>query len=324
MDLYNLGEVTWWESQCFYHALAYLGREGLIICYPSSPYVCLGLHDDLEQEIDREYCERSGIPVFRRETGGGVVYLDNRQLFFQLVMKRDNPRLPLRRHKYYESFLKPAISVYRQFGIPAELIKPADLAAGGRKCSGNACGDIENCVAYVGNMLLDFDYDVMSNVLRVPFPNLRDHLKRAMQNNMTTIKDWMNYPVSYNDLAWRLIKEFKTEWDDLHLTEVDQALADKAKELYERYTCEDWLQMPGRKYRDRRVKIAEGLMIMVKSIGLECIAVALVREGIVEDMDIYGRQESVTEFIGREWSEDLLVGFSANPDNSQEESIHAS
>ena len=324
MDLYNLGEVTWWESQCFYHALAYLGREGLIICYPSSPYVCLGLHDDLEQEIDWGYCERSGIPVFRRETGGGVVYLDKRQIFFQLVMKRDNPRLPLRRHRFYETFLKPAISVYRQFGIPAELKKPADLNANGRKCSGNACGDIENCVAYVGNMLLDFDYDVMSNVLRVPFPKFRDHLKIAMQNNMTTIKDWMNYPVSYNDLAWRLIKEFKTEWDDLNLSEVDQALADKAKELYERNTSEDWLQMPGRKYRERKVKIAEGLMLMEKNVGSDCHVVALVREGIVEDINILDKQDSAMEFIGREWSEDLLVGITANPVNKQEEIIHAS
>ncbi len=107
MDLYNLGEVTWWESQCLYHALAYLGREGLIICYPSSHYVCLGLHDDLEQEIDWEYCELSGIPVFRRETGGGVVYLDNRQVFFQLVMRRDNPRLHCAGTNIMRAFLTP-------------------------------------------------------------------------------------------------------------------------------------------------------------------------------------------------------------------------
>jgi len=147
VDLYNLGAVSWWESQCFYHAMAHLGREGLIVCYPSSPYVCLGLHDDLDQEIDRGYCEKKGIPIFRRETGGGVVYLDSRQVFFQLVLKRDNPQLSLRRHRYFEQFLQPAISVYRQFGVPAELKVPADIVADGRKCSGNACGDVGNCVA---------------------------------------------------------------------------------------------------------------------------------------------------------------------------------
>ncbi|MCX5779311.1 MAG: lipoate--protein ligase family protein, partial [Firmicutes bacterium] len=158
VDVYDLGPVNWWESQCYYHALAHLGREGLIICSPASPYVCLGLHDDLEQEIDPVYCQEQNIPIFRRETGGGVVYLDDRQVFFQLILRRDNPRLPLRRQRFYEEFLQPAIAAYQHFGVPAELKAPADIAAAGRKCSGNACGDVGECVAYVGNILLDFDF----------------------------------------------------------------------------------------------------------------------------------------------------------------------
>ncbi|MEN6461534.1 MAG: lipoate--protein ligase family protein [Syntrophomonas sp.] len=317
MDLYNLGAVTWWESQCFYHALAHLGREGLIICFPSTPYVCLGLHDDLEQEIDRGYCERSGIPIFRRETGGGVVYLDSRQVFFQLVIKRDNPQLPLRRYRYYEKFLQPAISVYRQFGIPAAIKVPADIAANGKKCSGNACGDIGTCVAYVGNLLLDFDFSVMSNVLRAPYPQFREYLMQAMQNNMTTFKDWVDYSVTYDDLASRLIDEFKMQWTELDYTKPDQVLIDKATEIYKRSVTDDWLQMPGRRYYDRKIKIAEGLMLMEKRIGSNSNAVILVREGIVEDINILGRDDIENDiafrFIGQEWNDDLLAEITSNP-----------
>ena len=92
MDIYNLGMVSWWESQCYSHALAYLGCEGVIICRPAEPYVCLGLHDDLEQEIDQDFCREYGLPFLRRETGGGVVCLDSRQIFYQVVLRRDNPR----------------------------------------------------------------------------------------------------------------------------------------------------------------------------------------------------------------------------------------
>lgn len=262
MDLYNLGEVSWWESQCFYHALAHLGREGLIVCYPSSPYVCLGLHDDLDQEIDREYCEKLRIPIFRRETGGGVVYLDSRQVFFQLVLRRDNPQLPLRRYRYYGKFLQPAICVYRQYGVPAEIKAPADIAAAGRKCSGNACGDVGDCVAYVGNILLDFDYAIMSNILKVPYPQFREHLYQAMQANMTTLNDWVNYSVSYDDLSSTLIDEFKMQWGELNPRMPDQELIDKSSEIYQRFTAEEWLGMPGRRYPDRKIKIAEGVVLM--------------------------------------------------------------
>ncbi|HWQ75359.1 MAG TPA: lipoate--protein ligase family protein [Syntrophomonas sp.] len=323
MDLYDLGAVTWWQSQCFYHALAHLGREGLIICYPSSPYICLGLHDDLEQEIDRAYCETSGIPLFRRETGGGVVYLDQRQVFFQLVLRRDNPRLPLRRYRYYERFLQPAITVYRQYGIPAELKPPADLAAAGKKCSGNGCGDIEQGVAFVGNLLLDFDFDIMSRVLKAPFPEFRRHLKQAMADNMTTFKDWVRVPAAMDELAARLIQAFSREWSDLRAVRPDQELQDKARELAQRYTSAAWLGLPGRRYVDRKVKIAEGLMLLEKSIKAGGKAAVLVRNGTIEAISVPGYDYPVSSLIGKTWEENLPDLIAAGATDEQGEIIYA-
>lgn len=310
VDLYNLGAVSWWESQCFYHALAHLGREGLIVCYPASPYVCLGLHDDLDQEIDRKYCEDQGIPIFRRETGGGVVYLDNRQVFFQLVLNRDNHRLPLRRHKYYDKFLEPAISLYRHFGVPAELKAPADIAAAGKKCSGNACGDIGSCVAYVGNILLDFDYAVMSNILKVPYRQFREHLYNAMQSNMTTLYDWIDFPVNYGTLAEGLIDGYKRQWEELTPRVPDQELTNKARDLFIKFSSEEWLHMPGRRYYDRKIKIAEGVMLLERKLGPGNSAVVLVRDGMVEAVEIFGppavKKRAGSDYVGCEWSDELI------------------
>ena len=310
MELYDLGAVNWWESQCFYHAMAHLGREGLIVCYPSSPYVCLGLHDDLDQEIEREYCEKQGIPIFRRETGGGVVYLDNRQVFFQLVLRRDNPQLPLRRHRYYEKFLQPAISVYRHFGVPAELKDPADIAAAGRKCSGNACGDVGAGAAYVGNILLDFDYVTMSNILRVPCLQFREHLRQTMQSNMTTLHDWVNFPVSYAEVAAQLIEGFQMQWGEFESRVPDRELIDKAREIHIRSSTEEWLNMPGRRYYDRKIKIAEGVMLMERKMGPDSSAVILIRDGRVDEINIFGKpaikDQLNYDIIGCEWSEELL------------------
>lgn len=317
MDLYDLGEVSWWESQCFYHAMAYLGREGVILCYPSSPYVCLGLHDDLDQEINIEYCKQQSIPLFRRETGGGVVYLDKRQVFFQLVLRRDNPRLPLRRTRYYEQFLQPAISAYHYFGLPAKLKSPADIAAEGRKCSGNACGDIGMCTAYVGNILLDFDYAVMSNILKVPNGQFREYLRQAMQSNMATLKDWVNFSVGYTDLAAQLIKGFHRQWGDLEARIPDHELITKAREIYMRMSTQEWLEMPGRKNSERKIKIAEDIFLLERKIGSDRSLVVLLRNGKVEQMQILGKPDSipsrVDSLIGCEWNEELLNEMIGEP-----------
>lgn len=310
MDLYELGGVSWWESQCYYHALACLGREGLIICYPTAPYVCLGLHDDLEQEIDQEYLRKRGIPLLRRETGGGVVYLDSNQLFFQLVLRRDNPLLPLRRQRFYEKFLKPAISVYRSCGLPAELKEPADIVVNGRKCSGNAAGDIGECVAYVGNILLDFDFAAMSRVLRVPGAAYRQRLQAVMRKHMTTLADWLESVPRIEELAAALVREFEGELGGLTLRLPDAGLKEMAEELRKRLTDQAWLNLPGRRQAERRVKIAEGVYLLERRLGQRGSLLLVVKDGKVAEIDVSGEyaggKEALQGYLGRDWHEDLL------------------
>ena len=89
MQLYNLGKVPWKESQLIYHALALCGEEALCLLSPASPYVCIGFHQDVTQEVDLEYCRQNHIPVFRREVGGGAVFVVGHQLFFELIIQRN-------------------------------------------------------------------------------------------------------------------------------------------------------------------------------------------------------------------------------------------
>ena len=260
MDIYNLGMVSWWESQCYYHALAYLGREGVIICRPAEPYVCLGLHDDLEQEIDQNFCREHGLPLLRRETGGGVVYLDSRQIFYQVVLHRDNPRLPLKRDKLFAAVLQPAIDIYHSFGLEAELSPPADIQVGGRKCSGNAAGDIGDACAYVGNLIMDFDCEVMSRVLKTVTTTFRDRVRQAMQDHMLTMAqhvDGIDIRVLESDLA----KGFETQFGELYQRSPDQEMRSMAATLKRKLTSRDWLEMPGRRIFPRRIKIVEGLFL---------------------------------------------------------------
>jgi len=284
VDLYHLGPVDWVESQSIYHALALLNREGLIICYPTTPYVCLGLHDDLEYEIDQFYCRNVGIPLLRRETGGGVVYLDSRQIFFQLVIRQNNPLLPLRRQNFYEKFLEPAISLYRKLGLAAELKFPADIVGGGKKYSGNGSGDIGRCTAYVGNILLDFDFVTMSRVLKVPDEDYRRNLYRAMRANILTLADCLPCPVEYSLLAESLLAGFTKQLGNLFHRSVDDELCATARQVGRRLTSREWLEMPGRKSALRKVKITEGLYLQAQERAVQNCPAVLVREGVAEAM----------------------------------------
>lgn len=188
MDLYNLGKVAWEDSQLIYHAMAELGREGLILLSPATPYVCIGFHQDAEHEVDLEFCRANRIPVFRRDVGGGAVYLDGGQLFFQMVLPRGDARIPASKEAFYRKFLSPVIGIYRRLGIPAEYKPINDVIVGNRKISGSGVGEIGGCIVFVGNLIVDFNYGMMTRLLKVPDEKFRDKVHKTLTENLSTIR----------------------------------------------------------------------------------------------------------------------------------------
>ncbi len=125
VDYYFLDQVSWEHSQAIYHAAAYLQREALFILRPATPYVCIGCHQNARLVIDLDYTEGQGIPVFRREVGGGAVFLDGNQLFYQLVLRSDHPQVPANKADFYRKFLDPVVQTYRAIGVDA-VYKPVN------------------------------------------------------------------------------------------------------------------------------------------------------------------------------------------------------
>ncbi|MDA8146641.1 MAG: lipoate--protein ligase family protein [Thermaerobacter sp.] len=286
MELYRLGEVEWADSQLFYHALPRLGREGVVLCRPASPYLCLGYHQDLAWEVDREYCDRRGLPLFRREVGGGLVYLDRQQVFFQVVVHRHRPGLPARREEFYRRFLEPARSALAEFGIGARHRPPCDLWVGERKISGNGAGEIEDHYVFVGNLLLDFPVEEMVGPLRASAA-FKERAAAAMAANLTTMRRELGFTPDPAAVEEALIAGFGELFADLSPAVPDAALLARKEALRERLLDPAWLAEPGRRPAHREVKIAEGLYLSerrVAAAGDEVVALLLLREGRVEEL----------------------------------------
>jgi lipoate---protein ligase len=269
MKLYNLGKVPWMESQLIYHALAEMGREALSLVSPASPYVCIGFHQDVEQEVDLAYCRARNIPVFRRDVGGGAVYLDGDQLFFHLVLHKDNPEAPKGKEAFYRKFLEPIIQVYRRIGVPA-LYKPVnDVITGTRKISGTGVGEIGDSIVFVGNLIVDFNYDEMARVLRVPDEKFRDKVHKTLKDNLTTIRRELGVEQakawSEDRLNAMMAEEFQKITGPMDVSQKDEALSSKMNALAAAMTAEEWLFQRGKRGPGRTVKIRDGVHIVHKA-----------------------------------------------------------
>jgi lipoate-protein ligase A len=268
VKLYNLGKVSWEESQLVYHSLALLGREALCLLSPESPYVCIGFHQDVEQEVDLDYCHQTGIPVFRREVGGGAVFLDGNQLFFQLILKENNPIVPKRIDAFYKKFLQPVINVHHRMGIPAKYKPVNDLIVEHRKISGTGAAEIGDSIVFVGNLILDFDYETMARVLKIPDEKFRDKVKKTIEENLSTISRELGQKKAkqWNEgkLNTIMTEEFTKLTGPMTAGEMDDALLSKINELRATMMHEDWLYRRGKKIAGRIVKVKSGLEILLK------------------------------------------------------------
>ncbi len=295
MRLYNLGKVPWQESQLIYHALAEMGWEALSLVSPATPYVCIGFHQDVEQEVDLEYCNAQSIPVFRRDVGGGAVYLDGDQLFFQLILHKDHSEVPKNKEAFYRKFLQPVINVYRRIGIPATYKPVNDVLAGTKKISGTGVGEIGDCIVFVGNLIVDFNYGEMSKVLKVPDEKFRDKIHKTLQENLTTIRRELGeQKAGHWDermLDAFMAEEFQKILGPMSPSEKDPMLQAKMGEIGVQIMSEEWLFQRGKLIPGREVKIRAGLNVIHKAYkapGGLIRADYEVREGRIKGISVSG------------------------------------
>ena len=292
MKLYNLGHVPWLESQLIYHALPRLDMEGLILLAPAEHYVCIGYHQDVTQEVDLDYCRAHDIPVFRREVGGGAVYLDGNQLFYQVILHKDNPLAPSDKGAFYRTLLEPAANVYRQMGIPARYKPVNDIITDeGRKISGTGAAEIGDYLILVGNVIMDFDYETMVRVLKVPDEKYRDKVHKSLRENLSTIRRELGAVPPMEEIAASLAANYEAVLGPLERAELPPAVYDTMAELKQTHTTDEWLYKRGKRREEWQVKIATGVAVsqrVYKAPGGLIRAIVETREGRIAEVSLSG------------------------------------
>lgn len=187
----DLGEVPPVRSQTIYHAVARAMKDDspdtIILVTGKDPYVSIGFHQDLHSEVDTNYCREAGLPVVRREVGGGAVYLDRNQVFSQWVFH--NESLPADLNAQFELYIRPLVETYRELGIDAYLRPVNDIHVDNKKIGGTGAAQIDDARVLVGSLMFDFDKATMAKVLMVPDEKMRDKIVSGLEQYMVTMAD---------------------------------------------------------------------------------------------------------------------------------------
>lgn len=291
--LIDLGDVPPVRSQTCYHAAAYiLGEDSpdtIILVSPGRPYVCVGFHQDLDKEVDRDFCRTRGLPIYRREVGGGAVYLDSDQLFSQWIFHPAS--LPSDVGERFRLYIAPLVKAYRDLGIPAEHRPVNDVHVRGKKIGGTGAALIGGAEVLVGSFMFDFDKPTMARVLKVSSEKMRDKVFQSLQDYMTTIQDELGRRPERRQVVDFYVRRCSEALDAEIVPGVWTAAEEaKATELDGLFGSPEWLDQKGSLQRPG-IRIHEDVRVHESALkapgGLIRVTVR-VKEDRIDDLSISG------------------------------------
>ncbi len=166
------------------------------------PAVVIGYHQDPRTEADLAACAARGVEVHRRLTGGGCILMGPGQLGLALALPRAAVSTAGGFGPVFAALSGGIIHALRRHGVESVLRPKNDLAVDGRKiCGVGAYTDAAGMLLFHASTLVDVDFDVMLEVLRIPDAKHRDKFVAHAREGMTTLREQTGGNVSVEEFA---------------------------------------------------------------------------------------------------------------------------
>lgn len=207
-----------------------------------NPCCVLGLHQYLPQEINEKYCKDNKIPIVRRITGGGAVYLDLGCLNYSLSFKNEGFFYLSDFIKSYSIILTQIIKALKSLFFDVSYCPPNSIFFKGKKISGNAQLRRGKFVLHHGTLLLNSNLDVLKESLD---PKNFKEYKRAVKSKKVETTNLLipgKNSISEKDLIFCIIKTFQKKFNiSFKRDSITQKEIKIAKNLVtKKYSCKSW------------------------------------------------------------------------------------
>ncbi|WP_010529500.1 lipoate--protein ligase [Lentibacillus jeotgali] len=194
--------------------------------YLMDPAVQIGKFQNAYEEVNQPYMDEHDIKIIRRESGGGAVYLDDRNMSFCFLFDGNSDI-----YGNYARLYEPAVKALEKLGVDnLEYQGRNDLVLDGKKVSGAAM-TLQQGRVYAGySLLLDPDYEAMATVLNPNHKKIQSHGIQSVRSRVGAIRPHL--APEYHDMT---VWDF-TDYMICQLLEVNDISEAKRYEL----TPEDW------------------------------------------------------------------------------------
>ena len=185
------------------------GESGQLRFHRFTPSVLIGAHEDSERVSRVDYCKRHGIEVARRLTGGGALYLDDRQLCWSLTLPSAKGRAAgASLAEALERLCVAVADALCSLGVRAAFRACNDIEVDGRKIACGFLGDDGRRMVFQGTLLLEVDVETMLKALRVPTEKLSAQGMVSARERFTTLCQQLGSIPPLSEIESRITQAF--------------------------------------------------------------------------------------------------------------------
>lgn len=151
-----------------------------------APTVIIGRNQDLEAEVNMEFCRKHDVRVVRRKSGGGCVYSDMGNVMVSYISRRGDVS------EIFERYLDAMADCLASFGVEAIKSGRNDILVQGRKVSGNAFHQLPDRSIVHGTLLYDTDFDALEESIRPPVEKLERHGVASVRQRVENLRTFLD------------------------------------------------------------------------------------------------------------------------------------
>lgn len=154
-----------------------------------APTVIIGRNQDLEAEVNMEFCRTHDVRVVRRKSGGGCVYSDMGNVMVSYISRRGDVS------EIFERYLDAMADCLSSVGVEAIKSGRNDILVQGRKISGNAFHQLPDRSIVHGTLLYDTDFDALEESIRPPVEKLERHGVASVRQRVGNLRTFLDSAV---------------------------------------------------------------------------------------------------------------------------------
>ena len=209
-----------------------------------TPSVIFGRNQLIENEVNLPFCQKRGIEIYRRKSGGGCVYADLSNVMFSYITQDENVNLTFNRYTNMVAL------ILCKLGIEAKATGRNDILINGRKVSGNAFYHIPGHSIVHGTMLYDTDMENMVGAITPTDEKLISKGVKSVRQRVALLKDYTT--LSLEEFKDFVRKNLCNEERILNSYDIEQI-----EQLEQEYLREDFILGNNPRYtmiRKRRIE----------------------------------------------------------------------